>query len=48
MVQHKQKDKVQLQHEAKYSGVAATFQGPFQPHLAELSCSNESYWLPGH
>ena len=48
MVQHEEKDKIQLQHEAKHSGLVTTFQGPFQPQLAELSCSNQVYWLPGH
>ena len=30
--------------------LVATFQGPFQSHLrlADLSCSNKPYWLPGH
>ena len=43
MVQHEQKDEIQLQHEPKYSGLAATFsEGPCQPHLAELSCSNQA------
>ena len=45
MVQHEQKDEIQLQQEPKYSGLTATFQGPFQPHLAELSCSNQAYIL---
>ena len=51
MVQHEQKHKyyeIQLQHEPKYSRHAATFQGPCQPHLAELSRSNQTYTLPGH
>ena len=37
MVQHEQKDEIQLQHEIKYSELAATFQGPFQPHLFPYS-----------
>ena len=40
---HERKDKIQLRHEPKCSGLAATFQGPFQPHLAEVSCSNQAY-----
>ena len=48
MVQQEQRDDIQLQHQPKYSGLAATFQSPFQPHLAELSRSNQAYWLPGH
>ena len=48
MAQHEQKSEIQLQQEPEYSELAATFQDPFQPHLAELSCSGQACWLPGH